>query len=379
MNNTKVNNKLILCLTILLAIGTQSCCVLFPNFRTSTVTVSVTPSNADIYRGSAKIGTGKATIGFDCDDAKYATKTITMQAPGYRKQTAKLSNYRYSYSKNYTLEKKVNTYVNVSVEPSNASISYKDGNSLGSGSCTLTFDEDDKPNSYYELYIEAPYHYGQIVKVFKSDVNKNISLTRMPIKTVVVIPGDAEIAVNNEVVGKGKHDISFENRDKVLLTFSCIGYETTTVTLFRNDVEQTKTYELDIDEAYENSIGGETAAQFANKWVPITARKDLSEDEIWVRMMSIVRENFEQIEKTDKASKWIKTFPTITPYKASDVRTTLEISPSYSTGELQYKVRLYFEKRKKGSGEEGWQKYDRLLKIYKDVIPNLINSIGGGM
>jgi hypothetical protein len=96
-------------------------------------------------------------------------------------------------------------------------------------------------------------------------------------------------------------------------------------------------------------------------------------------MLSIVRENFEQVEKTDKSSGWIKTFPAITPYKTSDVRTTLEIAPSYSTGELQYKARLSFEKRKKGSGDEGWVKYDRLLKIYKDVIPNLINSIGGGM
>lgn len=111
----------------------------------------------------------------------------------------------------------------------------------------------------------------------------------------------------------------------------------------------------------------------------LTTRQGLSQDEIWLRMMSIVRENFEQIEKTDKSSGWIKTFPSITPYKTSDIRTTLEIVPSYSTGDLQYKVRLNFEKRQKGSGNEGWVQYDRLMKIYKDVIPNLLNSVGGGM
>ncbi len=201
---------------------------------------------------------------------------------------------------------------------------------------------------------------------------------RNNMKTILVIPADADIYVNNELVGKGKYNISFDYNNKVLLTFACNGYETASYTLFKSDVEQVKTYKLDVDEAYENSIGGESATQYANRWVPIVPRKNLSEDEIWTRIMSIVRENFEQIEKSDKSSKWIKTFPTITPYKASDVRTTLEISPSYSTGELQYKAKLSFEKRKKGSGEEGWQKYDRLLKIYKDVIPNLINSVGGG-
>jgi len=198
-------------------------------------------------------------------------------------------------------------------------------------------------------------------------------------KTVVVIPGDAAIYVNNELLGKGKYDVSFENRDKVLLTFSAVGYETVSYYLLSSHTEQTVTYRLDVDEAYENSIGGETATQYANRWVPITVREGLSKDEVWMRIMSIVRENFEQIEKTDKSSGWIKTFPAITPYKASDVRTTLEISPSYSTGILQYKVRLSFEKRKKGSGEEGWVKYDRILKRYKDVIPDLLNSVGGGM
>jgi hypothetical protein len=198
-------------------------------------------------------------------------------------------------------------------------------------------------------------------------------------KTVLVIPADADILVNNELVGKGKYDVSFENKDKVLLTFSRTGYETASYYLLKSNTEQTVTYQLDKDEAYENSEGGETAAQFANKWVPIIVRKSLTEDEVWKRMLSIVRENFDQIEKTDKSSCWIKTFPTITPYKSSDVRTTLEIVPSYATGELQYKVRLSFEKRKKGSGDESWQKYDRMLKIYKDVIPNLLNSIGGGM
>lgn len=198
-------------------------------------------------------------------------------------------------------------------------------------------------------------------------------------KTVVVIPEDAEIRVNNELIGKGSCDVSFDGRDRVLLTFSCNGYEKATYYLLKSNPEQTVTYRLDKDEAYANSEGGESASQYANRWVPIVVREGMADDEAWMRMMSIVRESFEHIEKTDKSSGWIKTFPTITPFKTSDVRTTLEISPSYSTGTKQYRVRLYFEKRRKGSGDEGWEKFDRLLKAYKDVIPNILNSVGGGM
>lgn len=198
-------------------------------------------------------------------------------------------------------------------------------------------------------------------------------------KTVVVIPAEAEILVNNELMGKGKCEVSFDNREKVLLTFRCNGYETSTYYLLKNNTERTVTYRLEADEAYLNSEGDETASQYANRWVPLVTRNGLSDDEAWLRIMSIVRENFEYIEKTDKSSGWIKTFPSITSYKMSDVKTVLEICPSYATGERQYKVRLSFEKRRKGSGDEGWMPYDRLLKKYKDVIPNLLNSVGGGM
>ena len=373
------NFLIIAALLLFSGIFMQSCCVIMPTFNTKDVKVSVSPASADILNSrGTKLGTGSYNLHFDCKDKKTSYYQLTLQASGYRTKTVNV--YKSDYSKSYTLDKKVNTYVNISVSPSNANIFYKNnGNKAGTGSCTLTFDEDDKSNSYYELTLEAPYHYSQTVKVYKSDGPKTYTLSPKPIITVVVIPGEADIFVNNEKVSKGSYDINFENRDKVLLKFSLIGYEDGIYTLLKSDTRQTIAYQLDVDEAYENSLGGETAAQYANKFVPIKARKGLTEDEIWLRLISIVRENFEQIEKTDKSSGWIKTFPAITPYKASDVRTTLEIAPDYSTGERQYKVRLYFEKRKKGSGDEGWQKYDRLMKIYKDVIPNLINSVGGGM
>ena len=345
---------------------------------TTYVNVSVSPSNANIYhKNGNKAGTGSCILSFDEDESSNAYFELKLEAPDHRTQTVNV--YKSDNSRSFTLVKKVKTNVNVSVSPSNAIIYYKNGNRVGTGNCVLSFEEDEPYSTHRELTLESPNYYTQTVRVYKSDNSKNFTLQPKPIKTVVVTPGNAEIRVNNELVGKGKYDISFENRDKVLLTFSAIGYETTELTLLKSNTEQTITYQLEKDEAYENSLGDESAAQYANKWVPITVRQGLTNDEVWLRMVSIVREHFEQIDKTDKSSGHIRTFYVITPYKTSDVRTRLEIRTSFSTGELQYQVQLQFEKGEKNCDENGWKRYDRLMKKYKDVIPDLLNSVGGGM
>ena len=135
--------------TLLLLFGAfmQSCCLLMPRARTSEVTVNVTPSNASIYDYYGKlIGTDKTVIYWPCSSDKYATRTITIKAPGYRTQTQKITNYRYNYTKTYNLEKKVDTHVKVSVTPSNANIFFYDFApffhyilTLGENSCIIIF------------------------------------------------------------------------------------------------------------------------------------------------------------------------------------------------------------------------------------------------
>ena len=368
-----------------LVLSLSSCCVLMPTARTSTIGVSVTPSNATIKHSSSGsvLGTGSCNLDFDCKDEKGTYWEITMSAPDYKTITERIYNTREDYSRHFTLRKLHHTKVTLNVEPSNASIYYKNSGDLaGIGSCEFDFTEEDSNTSYYEVVITAPYYNDQVVRVYKNDGVKKVSLTRKPIKTIVVTPGDADIFINNEQVAKGKYDINFERTDKVLITLSREGYETATYTLLKSDPRQTVTYEMDIDEAYENSEGGDDAAQYANKWVPLEPSKDIPEDQVWRRLFATVTGYGEkdiafEVERADKTVGWIKTFPTILQYKASDVRTTLEIQPDYSTGEKnRFKVRLYFEKRKKNTGEEGWVKYDRLMKAYKELIPNLKNVIG---
>lgn len=368
-----------------LILNLSSCCLLMPTARTSTIGVSVTPSNATIKHSSSGsvLGTGSCNLDFDCKDEKGTYWEITMSAPDYKTITERIYNTREDYTRHFTLRKLKHTKVTLNVEPSNAEIFYKNnGNLAGIGSCEFDFTEEDSNTSYYEVVITAPYYNDQVVRVSKNDGVKKVSLTRKPIKTIVVTPGDADIAINNEKVAKGKYDVNFERTDKVLITLSREGYETATYTLLKSDPRQTVTYEMDVDEAYENSEGGDDAAQYANKWVPLKPSKDIPEDQVWRRLFATVTGYGEkdiafEVERADKTVGWIKTFPTILQYKASDVRTTLEIQPDYSSGEKNhFKVRLYFEKRKKNTGEEGWVKYDRLMKAYKELIPNLKNVIG---
>ena len=380
-----MKNKITFSLIITaLVLSLSSCCVLMPTARTSTIGVTVTPSNATIKGSSGTVlGTGSCDLDFDCKDDKGDYYSITISAPDYKTITERIYNTREDYSRHFTLRKLHHTKVTLNVEPSNASIYYNSGSLAGVGTCTFDFTEEDSNNRFYEVTITAPYYNDQVVRVYKNDGVKKVSLTRKPIKTIVVTPGDADIAINNEKVAKGKYDVNFERTDKVLITLSREGYETATYTLLKSDPRQTVTYEMDVDEAYENSEGGDDAAQYANKWVPLKPSKDIPEDQVWRRLFATVtgygdKDIAFEVERADKTVGWIKTFPTILQYKASDVRTTLEIQPDYSTGEKdQFKVRLYFEKRQKNTGEEGWVKYDRLMKVYKDLIPTLKNSIGG--
>lgn len=127
------------------------------------------------------------------------------------------------------------------------------------------------------------------MRVLKSDGYKKITLDRKPIKTIVTVPSDADIYINNNHVAQGSYDISFENTDRVQITLEKIGYETATYTLMKNDSRQTITYKLEEDEAYANSYGpGEAEVDFINKWLEIIPRKNMSEDDVWRRMIATI-------------------------------------------------------------------------------------------
>lgn len=122
-------------------------------------------------------------------------------------------------------------------------------------------------------------------------------------KTIHVIPENATIFLNGAEVGNGSYDIDFKkNMDFVILKFVAHGDVERTVRLYKDNPKNVVSYTLAKDEAFENSTGDEEGINYANKYFSITAKKGMSEDEVWKRLMNIATNNFENVEVRDKSA-----------------------------------------------------------------------------
>ena len=204
-------------------------------------------------------------------------------------------------------------------------------------------------------------------------------------KTIHVTPDNAKIFVDGSEVGNGTYTLRFNLKtDFFMLKFMCPGYITKQVKLFKNNPNKTIAYKLAKDEAFMNSIGpsgnpgGEEAIDLANKWFEVTVRGGLDEDKIWKKLMSIANRNFDNVEIRDKAAGWIRTAWTRTTFESQVVRTRLEIKLNTdSDDEIIYKVKIYSELNNdiECSGDECFEKYERVLKKYVDLINELQNKM----
>lgn len=204
-------------------------------------------------------------------------------------------------------------------------------------------------------------------------------------KTIHVTPDKAKIYVDGSEVGNGTYTLKFNNKtDFYVLKFECPGYITKQVKLFKNNPNKTIAYKMAKDEFFLNSVGpsgnasGEEAIDVANKWFEVSVRGGLNEDKIWKRLMAIANKNFENVEIRDKAAGWIRTAWAKTPLESQIVRTRLEIKVNTDDDEeITYKVKIYSELNNdiECSGEDCFEKSDRVLKKYVDVINELQNKL----
>lgn len=204
-------------------------------------------------------------------------------------------------------------------------------------------------------------------------------------KTIHVTPDKAKIFVDGSEVGNGSYTVRFNNKtDFFMLKFECPGYITKQVKLFKNNPNKTIAYKLAKDDAMLNSIGpsgnsgGEEALDLANKWFEVTVRDGMNEDKIWKKLMSIANRNFDNVEIRDKAAGWIRTAWARTTFESQVVRTRLEIKLNTDADdEIIYKVKIYSELNNdiECSGDECFEKYERVLKKYVDLINELQNKM----
>lgn len=205
-----------------------------------------------------------------------------------------------------------------------------------------------------------------------------------PVKTIHVVPDNAKIYVNGSEVGTGMYTIKFSGRDEfMILKFEAVGYQPKTVRLMKEDPRKTISYRLTQDEAAMNSVGAGEGMDIANKFFSVNCKQGMSEDVVWRRLMNIAINNFENVEVRDKAAGWIKTGWTFEEFGNQIVRTRLEIRlQTLEEGELAYRVKVYSEiadLEECGRNEQCFQKYDRVLKKYGQVISELQTTLGSNL
>ena len=134
------------------------------------------------------------------------------------------------------------------------------------------------------------------------------------------------------------------------------------------------------DEAMANSVGGEDGVDIANKFFIIKAKDELTEMDVWKRIVNVASNHFENIETMDKDAGWIKTAWVYDDFPGQSVRTKLEIRSQYSTDDkLTYKVKVYSEISESNTKkDEAFEQYDRVLRKYNDLVNELQTTIGHG-
>lgn len=204
-------------------------------------------------------------------------------------------------------------------------------------------------------------------------------------KKIHVTPDKAKIFVDGSEVGNGTYSVKFNNKtDFYMLKFECPGYITKQVKLLKSNPNKTIEYKMEKDEFFFNSVGpsgnaaGEEAIDVANKWFEVSVRGGMDEGKIWKKLMSIASKNFENVEIRDKAAGWIRTAWAKTNFESQIVRTRMEIKVNTDDDEeITYKVKIYSEVNNdiECSGEDCFEKSDRVLKKYVDVINELQNKL----
>lgn len=204
-------------------------------------------------------------------------------------------------------------------------------------------------------------------------------------KKIHITPDKAKIYVDGNEVGNGTYTVKFNRKtDFFMLKFECPGYITRQVKLLKSNPDKTIAYKMEKDEFYLNSVGpsgnanGEEAIDVANRWFEVSVRGGMTEDKIWKRLMAIATKNFENVEVRDKAAGWIRTAWARTTFERQIVRTRLEIKVNTDIDEeISYKVKIYSELNNdiECSGEDCFEKSDRVLKKYIDVINELQNKL----
>ncbi len=139
-----------------------------------------------------------------------------------------------------------------------------------------------------------------------------------------------------------------------------------------NIIPKTDFIQLTKDEAYENSF----VTNLANQDIDI--RPSRSVDESWILLNRIVTGSFDVIAIMDKATGYMATAWSAKSFNSGVVRTRLIVKTS-NTAPLEYKAKLVSEIAPPGTSvnaDESFRRWDRILRSYENVVPDLQSRLG---
>lgn len=211
-----------------------------------------------------------------------------------------------------------------------------------------------------------------------------VALTGLAAKKITIHtqPENATISIDGAVVGNGTYTVKFEKKvDFYMVKVSAPGYLTKSFKLLKSNPNNSVLYKLSLDEAMQSSRGGEDAGlDMANRWFDIVCGKNVSEDEIWKRLIGVSLNYFDNIEIRDKEAGWIRTGWKTTTFTEQVVRTQMEVRVSFNGGgDNSYRVKITSEIRDKNQpGVQSYTKYDRVLNSFTPLIEELQTSVAKG-
>jgi hypothetical protein len=192
--------------------------------------------------------------------------------------------------------------------------------------------------------------------------------------TVTASKPNAKILVNGKEVGQGTAKILIKAYSSVNVEVVLAGYSTRNITYYNDPqhpaLDKYYTIELYVDEAYETSIPG---ANIANENITINSEKE--EDKAWKVISEIVTSQFDVLEVSDKSTGYIRTSWNVQTIGSKTIRTRIIVKGASSDSKSTYKIKLISEysdtEGANVKNDEAFKPWDRILKKYKDIIPEL--------
>ena len=189
-------------------------------------------------------------------------------------------------------------------------------------------------------------------------------------KIKITSDADAQIYVNGTMVSSGAATIEVAKNSTVNVKVKKAGYISEERN-YKNDgvmkLPKGEFIALIKDASFESS----STTDLANRDVDI--KTDKAEEDAWKKLSSIITGTFDVIEVTDKSTGYLRTAWAIKKFGPVTIRTRLVIKMG-NENPLSYKVKIISERSETATNareDEKFETWDRLLRVYDNVIPEM--------